>query len=222
MGDANRNAAPTGLPAPGIPAVPAHLQPNGGAFVDGDGEAEAEADAVDDDDTLDDGSEMVVDVPPAGGAMASHPLGNANGSGTLPIPVPFTTPTGNLFGYVGGHPPYVPQQVRFHDDPMAFAQLIPPRPAEWEEEDEDEDIGDVMELQPPAPLQGSMPSAPLDHGQPQASVAGPSSDATVPSTASTHGSPSLYFDGTPARFMANRPSGPRAAPSAGPSFASAP
>ncbi|KAL2022404.1 hypothetical protein VTK56DRAFT_5471 [Thermocarpiscus australiensis] len=98
-------------PPPGVP----HLQNPDGGF------DEAEVDAVDDDDGLEDGSEMVIDTQPL---LHNHTaiLGVAptavDGIPPAPPVPPIAThaePVNtNPFGYVGGHDPYVPEQILLH------------------------------------------------------------------------------------------------------------
>ncbi|KAK0727581.1 hypothetical protein B0T26DRAFT_638275 [Lasiosphaeria miniovina] len=103
------------------PPVPPHLHNVDNGFDDG------EVDGVDDDDGLEDGSEMVIDTQPL---LNPHTAGLGIPPGApraIPIPPPIPTlpsqiqpSISNPFGYVGGHPPYVPQPVRFQDEPTAF------------------------------------------------------------------------------------------------------
>jgi hypothetical protein len=103
---------------------------------------DAEADVVDDDDALEDGSEMIIDTQPLlgqvqGGQHATAP----------PPPPPLHGPTQqhpslrpvNPGGYVGP----VQQVVRFADDPLAFAQVIPPRDLGMHDEEDADDMDGV-------------------------------------------------------------------------------
>ncbi|GAB1314755.1 SCF ubiquitin ligase complex subunit [Madurella fahalii] len=112
-------------PHPGIP----HLHTTDGAF------DETEADAVDDDDGLEDGSEMVIDTQPLldnhGNSLGVFPI---EGLDTAPQPPPVLPihshahhpVNNNPFGYVGGHPPYVPQQILPQDGSTGFNPPTPP------------------------------------------------------------------------------------------------
>ncbi|KAK0636110.1 hypothetical protein B0T17DRAFT_484632 [Bombardia bombarda] len=161
----------------GLPQV---TNPDGG-FDDGD------ADVADDDYGLDDGSEMIIDTQPL---LPHHNTGLGAPAGALggeplpppppPPPPPTHTVNGDPFGYVGGHPPYVPQHVQFLDDPMVSAQTIPLRIGDSEEDEDDEDI-DAMEDSPSRPvLEGASIASlarqphPQATGNPQASDARPS------------------------------------------------
>jgi hypothetical protein len=108
----------------------AGLTPDG-AFDDPD------ADVVDDEDGLleDGGSEMVIDTGPLLGQVQG---GLGHNATSVPPPPPLHSPLAGQFaegvllaggpaGYIGP----VQQQVRFADDPLAFAQVIQPpsRPA---------------------------------------------------------------------------------------------
>ncbi|KAK0720259.1 hypothetical protein B0H67DRAFT_483629 [Lasiosphaeris hirsuta] len=108
-GDAGSHPLPP--PPPDLPTTlpsgVAHVHNPDSAFEDG------EPDAVDDDDALEDGSEMVIDTQPllghhdASPTVRPAPLGG-NSVPQLP-PISTQVPTNpNPFGYVTGHPPYVP------------------------------------------------------------------------------------------------------------------
>ncbi|KAK4169019.1 SCF E3 ubiquitin ligase complex F-box protein grrA [Cladorrhinum sp. PSN259] len=111
--DANGNT----LPAAGLNAQVANFQ-NGTINLD-----DTEGDLVDDDDdALDDPTDMVIDAPNVG--ANNHPPGAAI---PVPPPIPAFPPNApdNVFGYIGGHPPYLPHQVQVQDAPLA---LVPPPP----------------------------------------------------------------------------------------------
>ncbi|KAM7187678.1 SCF E3 ubiquitin ligase complex F-box protein grrA [Naviculisporaceae sp. PSN 640] len=111
--------------APVAPAAP-HLHNPVGGFDD------VEADAGDDEDGLDDGTEMAIDTQPL--------LGTQTGNAMVPPPPPPAPPQGmtaNPFGYVGGHPPYVPQQVQFHNG-LPILQSNTPGQIQVPEDDDDE------------------------------------------------------------------------------------
>ncbi|KAK3937705.1 SCF E3 ubiquitin ligase complex F-box protein grrA [Diplogelasinospora grovesii] len=134
-----------------VPAGAVHVHNADSTFDDG------EPDAVDDDDGLEDGSEMVIDTQPLLNHQAVG-LGVSTagtGAGQIPPPPPPPPPhaqpaNGFAFGYVGGHPPYVPQQVSFPNDPMTFSQLLT-----GSHGDSDEEEGaDVMDVSPAGPSNG--------------------------------------------------------------------
>lgn len=156
--------------------IPVQTHAPDGAFDDG------EADVVEDDDGLDDGTEMVIDVPVPPNHV--NAVGAGAGLTNIPRPPPQIAPPTNPFGYVGGHPPYVPQQVRFHDDPI----LIPLHATELDEAMEDMDI--IPSSPPPYPSSGVASTALLGRPHPQtpenhqASSAGPSTAIASASTAS--------------------------------------
>lgn len=97
----------TVTPPPGVP----HLHNTDGAFDEG------EADVVDDDDGLEDGSEMVIDTQPL---LNNHATGlglNPPPTGAIaPPPIAPQTP----FSYVAGHPPYVPERIPLAGNQGAF------------------------------------------------------------------------------------------------------
>ncbi|KAK4235636.1 hypothetical protein C8A03DRAFT_36510 [Achaetomium macrosporum] len=115
--------------APLQAGLPNLLQTGDGGFDDG------EADAIDDDDGLEDGSEMVIDTQPL--LNNNHNTGlnlNPGGLGTIPLPPPApqipqhdgtVTPT-NPFHYVAGHPPYIPVPVPFPGEPATLNTPIAP------------------------------------------------------------------------------------------------
>jgi len=147
---------------------------------------DGEPDTVDDEDVLEDGSEMIIDTQPL--LNVHH---NGQGASTAPLtgnpvypPVPphlVALPVSaqaqpmnpNMFNYVGGHPPYVPQQVRF--DEVEAAEPLPNSPIEGY-------TVDPMDLSSPRPsTSGSgsaAPANPSSHAHPaessQAPAAGPS------------------------------------------------
>ncbi|KAK3326143.1 hypothetical protein B0H66DRAFT_147851 [Apodospora peruviana] len=145
-----------------------------------------EADGGDDDDGIDDGTEMVIDTQP----LLNHGPGAAAGlipPPPPPPPAPAQHINANPFGYVGGHPPYVPHQVQFHEAQIAGGPPVP--------EHGDSDADDAMELVMLGPANAGASTAGL-RVQPapaaqQASTAGPRSSDVGASTASTQGSPQL-------------------------------
>lgn len=182
---------PVFTPLPNIP----HLHNTDGTFDD------VEADAGDDDDGLDDGTEMVIDTQP----LLNHNVGVQTGGDMVPPPPPPppTQPTNaNPFGYVGGHPPYVPQQVQFHNG-LALLQPNPP-PHVDVRQDEDDDMEFIMVESAhtgasTAALSGShmrASSGPPNH---QASAVGPSFVGSGASIAPTpgHTSPANHLAPSP-------------------------
>ncbi|KAK3328076.1 hypothetical protein B0T19DRAFT_182611 [Cercophora scortea] len=137
-------------PAPGA----GHVHHPDGGFDEG------EPDGADDDDGLEDGSEMVIDTQSQPLLLAHRlpGLGVAMGGPIPPPPPPPPPPArGNSdpFGYVGGHPPYVPLQVRFQNNQIVLAEDGSPVHG-----DSDEDYGnDDMELGPSGPSNGGPSTA---------------------------------------------------------------
>jgi F-box and leucine-rich repeat protein GRR1 len=120
-------ARPNGDAADNAGLVNAQAAPHAhnadGAFDD------AEPDAVDDEDVLGDGSEMIIDTQPllqnVQGASTAPLGGNPVFTAAPPHPQPVSAQAQSMapmFNYVGGHPPYVPQQVRFDESSTASSQ----------------------------------------------------------------------------------------------------
>jgi len=168
---------PVFTPLPNIP----HLHNADGTFDD------VEADAGDDEDGLDDGTEMVIDTQP----LLNHNVGVQTGGDMVPPPPPPapTQPTNeNPFGYVGGHPPYVPQQVQFHNG----LALLPPNPPPHVDvhQDEDDDmefimVGSANAGASTAALSGPRIGASAGPSNHQASAVGPGFLGSGASTAPT-------------------------------------
>ncbi len=153
-----------------------------------------EVDGIDDDDGMDDGSEMVIDTQPL--VDADQAVGGpSNLQPTVPgPPFPGAFPQGN------GYPPATIEPGSFLDDLTAFEQYIPPAPLSPES-----DVGadDAMDVSPVAPLDSAgggigASTAPVGghhiYHHPlsshMASGAGPSNAAAGPSTASMQARPS--------------------------------
>ncbi|KAK4446814.1 SCF E3 ubiquitin ligase complex F-box protein grrA [Podospora aff. communis PSN243] len=101
----------------------AHAHNADGTFDD------AEPDAVDDEDVLEDGSEMIIDTQPLlqnGQGASTAPLGgNPIFTAAPPHLQPLSAQAQSMtpmFNYVGGHPPYIPQQVRLDEPSTASGQ----------------------------------------------------------------------------------------------------
>ena len=165
-----------------VDAVMVHGHPTDEGFF------EAEADGVEDDDVLEDGSEMIIDTQPllnnhnVGPSASTAPLTGNPVSPPVPphlVPLPpisaaqVQAANPNMFNYVGGHPPYVPQNFRF-DDAAALAQ--PPTSAQPPQNGgPDSEFMDVpVDVLSPRPSAAASGSAAPPRSQ-QASVAGPSS-----------------------------------------------
>jgi len=175
---------PTQRVVPGLPG-PVPLQ-HGAVHVPGhpdSGFDDAEADAVDDDEGLEDGTEMAIDTQPLLGHHNNPNPGvastvNGHNHALVPPPPPPVHgpegPTGALFNYVDGHPPYVPHQIRFHSDPVMYSQFVPQLLGQ---------VGnhsrvDVMDVSRPSPSAAGPSTAP---------VAGEWSGASTASTAPLQG-----------------------------------
>lgn len=154
---------------PVAPAAP-HLHNPGAGFDD------VEADVGDDEDGLDDGTEMVIDTQP----LLTHTVGAQAGNDAVPPPpppppAPTQGTTANPFGYVGGHPPYVPQQVQFHNG----LPILPPnaQPQSQVHEDDDDDMDEFILL---GPANGGASTATLSSSN---TVVGPGAGANQASAA---------------------------------------
>lgn len=174
----------------------AHNAPDGG-FDD------QEPDVVDDDDGLEDGSEMVIDTAPLlGQNNVGHGVAGVSLDANIippPPPVPAMAapqwPAGSpawLAANQAQAPNAVPQQlVRFPADPQQLAQTIPNRGAE-----DDDDAMDVSPSRPnasTAPL-GIRPFTPAGaSGAASSSAAGPSTANLARGRPAT---PRVQFDGS--------------------------
>lgn len=157
-----------------------------------------EADAVDDDDGLD-GSEMVIDAQPL---LNHHNIGLAISQatpGAIPVPPPIPPAAShahpanvNPFGYVGGHPPYVPHQMLSQPGSAGLTPSTSPPHAGQDEGNDDMDISPASAiassgfLQPP-PAQ----SAPQFEPTPMVSTNAASAQdiGTIPNQPDQHGTP---------------------------------
>ena len=128
-GDARHRAGHAGFP-PGPNAVPVpHPHNQGGAAFD-----DAEPDVVDDDDGLEDGSEMAIDTQPI---LAPHPGLGIEGQVSAAPPVPPPPPQLSFqsspnYQHVGG------SQFSSRHDQLGFASAVPPRVLGPDEEDGDD------------------------------------------------------------------------------------
>lgn len=167
-----------------------HGQTHGdGAFDD------AEPDVVDDDEGLEDGSEMAIDTQPLLGSAAAPGLA-ASGPNLAAPPIPPPPP----------QPPFLPgppyqhglmPHVGLPGGPIGFTGLIPPRVLG----SDDEDGSDSMDATSPVRSTVGASTAVLGpHGylasqqsrSRQASGAGPVAAESGPSTATIHGQPPRY------------------------------
>lgn len=125
-------------PVPAPPPLPLGSNPGEGPFDEG------EPDVVDDDDGIEDGSEMAIDTQPLLGT--NHPVGLGVGA---PDPMgPQDQPeqaAQDHFPQLVDYQQAVPHQVRFHEDPMAFPQVIP---SPGLESDDGADGHDAMDISP--------------------------------------------------------------------------
>lgn len=185
-----------------VPNAPhPHLHNPGGGFDD------VEADAGDDEDGLDDGTEMVIDTQP----LLNHNVGVQTGNDMAPPPPPPPTQgmTADPFAYVGGHLPYVPQQVQFHNG----LPILPPiaQPQGGIHDDDDDDMEEFILL---GPANGSASTATLSSSNTvvapgvvphQASAAGPSlvnvGASTAPTQAPAAASDSITIPRSPEDFV---------------------
>ncbi|KAM7210380.1 SCF E3 ubiquitin ligase complex F-box protein grrA [Rhypophila decipiens] len=172
------------------PPTVSHLHNPDGGFDNVD------ADAADDDDGLDDGTEMVIDTNDMQ-PLLNHNAGVQIGNDMVPPPPPPPPPhgmTANPFGYVGGHHPYVPQQVQFHNGLPIHQSSVPPH-VEVQEDDDDDDMEEFIIL---GPANGGASTATLSSSNTivppgtttSASTAGPSLVETGASNASPQGAAS--------------------------------
>jgi F-box and leucine-rich repeat protein GRR1 len=162
--------------APNAPP-PSHTHHHGdGAFDD------AEPDVVDDDDGLEDGSEMAVDTQPLMGPL---PVLATDGQASATPPVPPPPPQLPFLSA----PSYRHDGVEIRHGQSGFASGVTPRVLGLDEEDAD----DAMDTTPARPSTSNAGAAPLGlHGFPahqssrsrQASGAGPVPAELGPSTAS--------------------------------------
>ncbi|KAK0652782.1 hypothetical protein B0T16DRAFT_505470 [Cercophora newfieldiana] len=169
------------------PAAVPHVHNVDGAFDD------TEADAVDDEDVLEDGTEMIIDTQPLlqnGQGASTAPLG---GNPVYPaVPPHLSIPpllaqvqsmNPNMFSYVGGHPPYVPQQVRFDEPSTASRQ--PSGPAGGAVAEPTEHSSPRPSNSEPGPANTADPST---HAHPNGSSGNPANGTTPTTTgANTNG-----------------------------------
>jgi len=186
------------LPGASVPANDGEHPSNADGNFD-----DAEAEPIDDDDGLDDGSEMIIDTQPLLGPNNFAGAGTT-GNNQIPPPPPTHHPmVGGVF--VPPVPGFPPPNVHFPDDIEAYTQYIPPAPASPETDDGGDDAMDVSPVGSAAAASASTAPVGGRNGSHQsarnrtASAAGPSGAHAGPSTASTQGAsgPSRAREGTP-------------------------
>ena len=171
-----RDRTPSGYPRHpnAIPVVNGGGIGNGGLALPDIGFDDQEPDVVDDDDGLDDGSEMVIDVQPLPAPQAATPGigGTSLDAGIIPPPPPIVTHPLNptVAPWQGPGPgPFAIQPIpaiRFPSQPESTIHGNSPSQLDSEEDDMDEQ-GDAMDV---SPAHVGASTAPLgSHG-----VAGPS------------------------------------------------
>ncbi|KAK3308364.1 uncharacterized protein B0T15DRAFT_106438 [Chaetomium strumarium] len=171
----------TAPPPAGLPNL---LQVGDGGFDDG------EVDAIDDDDGLEDASEMVLDTHPLLNNQQNTVLDFNAALGTIPLPPPAAQtpqPEGTEtpfepFHYVAGHPPYIPVPVTTPGEP---ATLDTPIAAAHQESSrgQEEGNGDVADNDGTA----DTASSPALH--PQSAVAPGPTTANVIAAEPNHSTP---------------------------------